>query len=79
MTPEALASVEIDRLLTAAGWHVCDFRVANIRAASKFRTMKSDSQARDRTLVAQGGAIDEMFLIRPELAHGAKIVWPDDE
>jgi hypothetical protein len=45
MTPEALASVEIDRLLTAAGWHVCDFLVANIRAASKFRTMKSDSQA----------------------------------
>ena len=26
MTPEALASVEIDRLITAAGWHVCDFR-----------------------------------------------------
>jgi len=23
MTPEALASVEIDRLITAAGWHVC--------------------------------------------------------
>jgi hypothetical protein len=45
MTPEALASVEIDRLLTATGWHVCDFRVANIREASKFRTMKSDSQA----------------------------------
>jgi hypothetical protein len=45
MIPEALASVEIDRLLTAAGWHVCDFRVANIHAASKFRTMKSDSQA----------------------------------
>jgi hypothetical protein len=47
MTSEALASVEIDRLLTTAGCglHVCDFRVANMRAASKFRTMKSDSQA----------------------------------
>jgi type I restriction enzyme R subunit len=31
--PEALAREDIDRLLAQAGWHVCDFRAANIRAA----------------------------------------------
>jgi hypothetical protein len=33
-----------------------------------------NSQARDRRLVAKGGPIDEMFLIRPHLARRAKIV-----
>jgi type I restriction enzyme, R subunit len=31
--PEALARQEIDRLLVAAGWHVCDVKDANIHAA----------------------------------------------
>ena len=31
--PEQRARTEIDRLLTAAGWHVCDADKANIRAA----------------------------------------------
>lgn len=34
MTPEAKARAEIDRLLAAAGWHVCDFRQADIHAAA---------------------------------------------
>src|SRR5262245_60094473 len=33
MTPEAKARAEIDRLLRAAGWHVCDYKAANIHAA----------------------------------------------
>ncbi len=32
-TPEAQAREEIDRLLTAAGWHVCGVKEANIHAA----------------------------------------------
>ncbi len=32
-TPEARARVEIDRLLTEAGWHVCDLKEANIHGA----------------------------------------------
>jgi type I restriction enzyme R subunit len=33
MTPEQEARAEIDRLLTAAGWHVCDYRAAILHAA----------------------------------------------
>ena len=33
MTPELKARQEIDRLLDAAGWHVCDMAQANIHAA----------------------------------------------
>jgi hypothetical protein len=57
MTPEALASVEIDRLITAAGWHVCDFRVANIRAASLPRYRLSSWDQQDCTATAAGPAI----------------------
>lgn len=32
MNPEQRARVEIDRLLQAAGWHVCDVKAANIHA-----------------------------------------------
>lgn len=32
-TPEARARLEIDRLLTAAGWHVCDVKDTNLHAA----------------------------------------------
>jgi type I restriction enzyme R subunit len=32
-TPEAKARLNIDALLTAAGWHVCDLKNANIHAA----------------------------------------------
>jgi len=32
-TPEAQAREEIDRLLTAAGWHVCGVKEANIHVA----------------------------------------------
>ena len=33
MTPEQTARQEIDRLLIAAGWHVCGVSDANIHAA----------------------------------------------
>jgi hypothetical protein len=33
MTPEFMARQEIDRLLSAAGWHVCDRTQAYIHAA----------------------------------------------
>jgi type I restriction enzyme, R subunit len=32
-TPEAKARQHIDALLTAAGWHVCDLKNANLHAA----------------------------------------------
>jgi hypothetical protein len=41
--------------------------------------MKSAAQARDRKLVAKGGAVDEMFLIHPDLVKTAKIIWPADD
>jgi hypothetical protein len=41
--------------------------------------MKSASQARDRKLVAKGGAVDEMFLIHPDLVKTAKIIWPAND
>lgn len=33
MTPEALARVQIDQLLQAAGWHVCNINQVNLNAA----------------------------------------------
>lgn len=50
---------------------------ARIASAIELDQMKRESQARDRELVANGGAIDEMFLIRPDLAEDALIVWPE--
>jgi addiction module RelB/DinJ family antitoxin len=52
-------------------------QVARRGSAKKFKQMKRNSQARDRALVAQGGAVEEMFLIRPVLAENARVVWPD--
>ena len=51
---------------------------ASSRVASpeKLQKMKSAAQARDRKLVAKGGAVDEMFLIHPDLVKAAKIIWP---
>jgi hypothetical protein len=48
-----------------------------IASAMDLDQMKRELQARDRELVAKGGAIDEMFLIRRDLAEDALIVWPD--
>jgi hypothetical protein len=50
---------------------------ARIASAIELDQMKRESQARDRELVAKGGAVDEMFLIRPDLAEDALIIWPD--
>jgi type I restriction enzyme R subunit len=33
MTPEALSRVQIDQLLQAAGWHVCNINQVNLHAA----------------------------------------------
>jgi hypothetical protein len=51
-------------------------RVASPKTLHK---MKSAAQARDRKLVAKGGAVDEMFLIHPDLVKTAKIIWPADD
>jgi hypothetical protein len=48
-----------------------------IASAIELDQMKRESQARDRKFVAKGGAIDEMFLIRPDLAEDASIAWPE--
>ena len=34
MTPEALARIQIDQLLQAAGWQVHDLKLANIHATT---------------------------------------------
>ncbi len=34
MSPEERARIDIDRLLAAAGWHVCDLKQANIHASN---------------------------------------------
>jgi hypothetical protein len=49
---------------------------ARVASSKRLKKMKRASQSRDRTLVAKGGAVDEMFLIHPDLAKGARIVWP---
>jgi type I restriction enzyme R subunit len=33
VTPEQQARKEIDGLLAQAGWHICDYKAANIHAA----------------------------------------------
>jgi hypothetical protein len=48
-------------------------------SSKKLQKMKSDAQSRDRKLVAKGGAVDQMFLIHPDLAEAAKITWPIDD
>jgi len=52
-------------------------QVARHASAKKLKQMKRNSQARDRSLVAEGGAVEEMFLIRSALAENARVVWPD--
>jgi DNA-damage-inducible protein J len=52
-------------------------RQAVRHAAKKLKQVKRNSQTRDRALVAQGGAVEEMFPIRPALAENARVVWPD--
>lgn len=59
--PEAKARAEIDRLLTAAGWHVCDFRAANLHAARgvaiRESALKSGHGAADYLLCIDGKAV----------------------
>jgi hypothetical protein len=57
-----------------------DLPSKRVRVATpgKLKTMKRDSQLRDRKLVAKDGAVDEMFLIGPDLARNAKVTWPTD-
>jgi hypothetical protein len=50
-----------------------------VASSKKLQKMKSAAQSRDRKLVAKGGAVDEMFLIHPDLAKAAKITWPADD
>lgn len=50
---------------------------ARVASSKKLQSIKRASQARDRKLVAKDGAVDEMFLIGPDLAKNAKIAWPD--
>jgi hypothetical protein len=50
-----------------------------VASSKKLQKMKSDSQSRDRKLVAKGGAVDQMFLIHPDLVKTAKIIWPADD
>jgi hypothetical protein len=50
---------------------------ARVASSKKLQSIKRASQSRDRKLVAKEGAIDEMFLIGPDLAKNAKVTWPD--
>jgi hypothetical protein len=50
---------------------------ARVASSKKLQSIKRASQSRDRELVAKEGAVDEMFLIGPDLAKNAKVAWPD--
>ncbi|MGO9992109.1 MAG: hypothetical protein ACLPTF_06310 [Steroidobacteraceae bacterium] len=50
---------------------------ARVASSKRLQSIKRASQSRDRKLVAKGGAVDEMFLIGPDLAKNAKVAWPD--
>jgi hypothetical protein len=50
---------------------------ARVASSKKPQSIKRASQARDRKLVAKDGAVDEMFLIGPDLAKRAQVAWPD--
>lgn len=50
-----------------------------VASSKKLRKMKSAAQSRDRRLVKKGGAIDEMFLIHPDLVRAAIVIWPADD
>jgi DNA-damage-inducible protein J len=52
-------------------------QVARHAPAKKLKRVKRNSQARDRALVAQDGAVEEMFPIGPALAENARVVRPD--
>jgi hypothetical protein len=76
MTPEQEARAEIDRLLTAAGWHVCVQKVAAIPTASIAITAQPPaplsvgaSTARDRHPQATATARPNASLQTPAGAH----------
>jgi hypothetical protein len=48
-----------------------------VASARELKAMKRSGQARDRALVAKGGAVEEIFLIRPKDARQAKLNWLD--
>jgi hypothetical protein len=50
-----------------------------VASSKKLQKMKSAAQARDRKLVAKGGAVDGMFLIHPDLVKTAEVFWPADD
>ena len=50
---------------------------ARVASSKKLQSIKRASQSRDRKLVAKEGAVDEMFLIGPDLVKNAKVDWPD--
>ncbi len=56
MTPEQQARQEIDRLLGAAGWHVCGMADANIHAARGVAI-------REFPLAAGHGFADHLFYV----------------
>jgi hypothetical protein len=50
---------------------------ARVASSKQLQSIKRASQSRDRKLFAKEGAVDEMFLIGPDLAKNAKIDWLD--
>jgi hypothetical protein len=54
-------------------------KISRGASLKRLQQMKSAAQARDRKLVKKDGAVDEMFLIHPNLVKTAKIVWPADD
>lgn len=56
MTPEQEARADIDCLLTAAGWHVCDYKAADIHAARGVAI-------REFELVAGHGTADYLLYV----------------
>jgi DNA-damage-inducible protein J len=65
------------QVVAAGGLPFAVRQPARRASAKRLKRMKREAQARDRELVAQGGAIDAMFLIPPKLAEKAQVLWPD--
>jgi type I restriction enzyme R subunit len=65
VTPEARARADIDHLLAGAGWHLCDYRSANIHAAR-------DVAIREFELSAGHGTADYLLYVDGKAAGVVK-------
>jgi hypothetical protein len=71
------AGEDVNQVVNQGGLPFPVRQAARHASAKKLKQLKRNSQTRDRALVAQGGAVEETFPIRPVLAEGARAVPAD--